>query len=124
MGITRCSSCNGTDFFNCKKYNLSGIVTCTTCDDASEVTQIAKICVTTTPKYTINYLENADDKIKQIIDKYITSNNADISNTTRAELMADEILGIVKAKRNALIMKVVLGVIGVLAVLGAAWYFF
>ncbi len=67
-----------------------GIIICTTCTGTSEVTEIAQICVQTTPNYTINCPENTDEKAKQIIDKYIISNNTDISNITRTELRQDE----------------------------------
>lgn len=136
-----------------------GIIICTTCTGTSEVTEIAQICVQTTPNYAISYPENTDEKAKQIIDKYIISNNTDISNITRTELRQDEkrvvesyqnqmpfakfsvsfdnqkfdwiVCGknllveegqdemsqLFKAKRRAFILKIVLGIIAVLAVL-------
>ena len=164
-GFSKCSWCGSKGIYTCSTCNGATKITCTTCNGTSEVTEIAQICVQTTPNYAISCPENTDEKAKQIIDKYIISNNTDISNITRTELRQDEkrvvesyqiqmpfakfsvsfddkkfdwvVCGknllveegqnemsqLFKAKRRAFILKIVLGIIAVLAVLGVAWNF-
>lgn len=158
-GIVTCSTCGGNGFVICSKCKGATKIICSTCMGKCEITEIAQICVQTTPSYTISCPENTDEKARQIIDKYIISNNTDISNITRTELRQDEkrvvenyqiqmpfakfsvsfddkkfdwvVCGknlqveegqnemsqLFKAKRRAFILKIVFGIVAVLAVL-------
>ena len=89
-GFIECRECDTTGYIECPTCEGTTIATCKACRGTNKITQIAQICVTTTPKYAKSYQEGIEEKIKAFIDKYEPQKLADIANITRTELRQDE----------------------------------
>ena len=89
-GSIECRECDTTGYIECPTCDGETIIICKACRGTNKITQIAQICVTTTPKYAKSYQEGIEEKIKAFIDKYEPQKLADIANITRTELRQDE----------------------------------
>lgn len=66
------------------------ILICDSCDGSGSVTDIAEICIQTTPKYNITYPSNTSEQVKSIIQSNMVANIKNIANATRLDIKVDD----------------------------------
>lgn len=88
-GWLRCSSCSGNGYKTCYKCKGRTILICGSCDGSGSVTDIAEICIQTTPKYNITYSSNTSEQIKDIIQANMVEGIRDIANINRVDIKVD-----------------------------------
>lgn len=88
-GWLRCSSCRGNGYKTCYKCNGRTILICDSCDGSGSVTDIAEICIQTTPKYNITYPSNTSEQIKNIIQANMVVGVKNIANINRVDIQID-----------------------------------
>lgn len=88
-GWLRCSSCRGNGYKTCYKCSGKTILICDSCDGSGSVTDIADICIQTTPKYNITYPSNTSEQIKDIIQANMIAGIKNIANINRVDIQID-----------------------------------
>lgn len=88
-GWLRCSRCSGNGYVTCSKCNGRTILICDSCDGSGSVTDIAEICIQTTPKYNITYPSNTSEQIKNIIQANMVVGIKNIANINRVDIKID-----------------------------------
>lgn len=89
-GFVRCPNCRG-GFRRCQECNGTTIIKCKICEGTNKITQVAKISIMTTPKYTQSHAGNVDEQSKQIIEKCVKNDEIyEVANIVRTELKKDE----------------------------------
>ena len=88
-GWLRCSSCSGNGYKTCYKCKGRTILICGSCDGSGSVTDIAEICIQTTPKYNIIYPSNTSEQIKDIIQSNMIVGIKNIANINRVDIQID-----------------------------------
>lgn len=88
-GWSRCSSCSGNGYKTCYKCKGRTILICDSCDGSGSVTDIAEICIQTTPKYNITYPSNTSEQIKDIIQSNMIVGIKNIANINRVDIKVD-----------------------------------
>lgn len=87
-GWLRCSSCSG-GYKTCYKCKGKTILICGSCDGSGSVTDIAEICIQTTPKYNITYPSDINEQVKNIIQSNMVVGIKDIADINRVDIKID-----------------------------------
>ena len=89
-GWKRCYSCSGSGYVTCSRCRGKTILICDSCDGSGSVTDMADICVQTTPKYNITFLKDTSEQVKSIIQSNMVENIKNIANVARVVIRQDD----------------------------------